>query len=78
MTEAENPLGHADDQSYQRRVRSSKGGDPAHHRDMTFPRAPRLDPLRAALAKFDAAPKLTSEPQLPKTPPKAQGGKRAQ
>ena len=23
-----------------------------------FPRAPRLDPLRAALAKFDAEPKL--------------------
>ena len=31
--------------------------------DDRFPRAPRLDPLRAALAKFDAAPKLTPEPQ---------------
>jgi hypothetical protein len=39
-----------------------------------FPHAPRLDPLRAALAKFDAAPKLTPEPPLPKTPPGAQGG----
>ena len=27
--------------------------------DDRFPRAPRLDPLRAALAKLDAAPKLT-------------------
>jgi hypothetical protein len=26
--------------------------------DDRFPRAPRLDPLRAALAKFDAAAKL--------------------
>ena len=26
--------------------------------DDRFPRAPRLDPLRAALAKFDAEPKL--------------------
>jgi hypothetical protein len=42
-----------------------------------FPHAPRLDPLRAALAKFDAAPKLTPEPPLPKTLPGAKGGKRA-
>ncbi len=39
--------------------------------DDQFPRAPRLDPLWAALAKFDAAPKLTPEPQpLPKAPPR--------
>jgi hypothetical protein len=38
-----------------------------------FPHAPRLDPLRAALAKFDAAPKLTPEPPLPKTLPGARG-----
>ena len=36
-----------------------------------FPHAPRLDPLRAALAKLDAAPK--PEPPLPKTPPGAGG-----
>ena len=41
------------------------------------PHAPRLDPLRSALAKFDPAPrKLTPEPPLPKTPP-ARGGKPA-
>ena len=34
-----------------------------------FPHAPRLDPLRSALAKLDAAPKLTPDPPLPKTPP---------
>src|ERR1700722_17940316 len=28
-TEAEKPIGHADDQSYRRRVRSGNGGDPA-------------------------------------------------
>jgi hypothetical protein len=32
-----------------------------------FPHAPRLDPLRSALAKFEA----------PKAPPPGQGGKRA-
>ena len=37
--------------------------------DDRFPLAPRLNPLRAALAKFDAEPKLTPEPPLPKTPP---------
>jgi hypothetical protein len=36
--------------------------------DDRFPLAPRLNPLRAALAKFDAEPKLTPEPP-PKTPP---------
>ena len=41
--------------------------------DDRFPRAPRLDPLRAALAKFDAEPKLTPEPPLPKTPPGSRG-----
>ena len=39
--------------------------------------APRLDPLRAALAKFEAEPKLTPEPPLRKTPPGARGDKRA-
>jgi len=29
-----------------------------------FPHAPRLDPLRSALAKLDAAPKLTPDPPL--------------
>jgi hypothetical protein len=44
--------------------------------DDKFPRAPRLDPLRSALAKLDPAraPKLTP---APKTPPPAQGDKRA-
>jgi hypothetical protein len=37
-----------------------------------FPHAPRLDPLRSALAKLDATPKLTPDPPLPNTP---QGGK---
>ena len=37
-----------------------------------FPRAPRPDPLGAAFAKLDAAPKLTPEPP-PKTPPQPQG-----
>jgi hypothetical protein len=45
--------------------------------DDRFPRAPRLDPLRAALAKFDAKPKLTPESPLPKTPPGVRAGKRA-
>jgi hypothetical protein len=39
-----------------------------------FPHAPRLDPLRAALAKFEAAPEPTP---LPKTPPPAKVDKRA-
>ena len=39
-----------------------------------FPHAPRLDSLKAALGKFDAAQKPNPEPPLPKTPP-AQGGK---
>ena len=37
-----------------------------------FPRAPRPDPLGAAFAKLDAAPKLTPE-RPPKTPPQPQG-----
>jgi hypothetical protein len=45
--------------------------------DDRFPRAPRLDALRAALAKVDAAAKLTPEPPLPKTPPGGRGSKRA-
>ena len=42
--------------------------------DDRFPRAPRLDPLRSALAKLAAAQKLTPEP--PKTAPAR--GKQAQ
>jgi hypothetical protein len=42
--------------------------------DDRFPRASRLDPLRAALAKLDAAAKLTPNPLLP--PPGGRGGKR--
>jgi hypothetical protein len=38
---------------------------------------PRLDPLRSALAKLDAAPKLTPDPPLPKTPPPTRGRKPA-
>jgi hypothetical protein len=41
--------------------------------DDRFPHAPGLDPLRAALGKFDAA----SEPTLPKAPPPAKADKRA-
>jgi hypothetical protein len=37
----------------------------------------RLDPLRSALAKLDAAPKLTPDPPLPKTSPPTRGGKPA-
>jgi hypothetical protein len=37
-----------------------------------YPHAPRLDPLRSALARIEAA--LT--PELAKAPPPAQGGKR--
>ena len=33
--------------------------------DDRFPRAPRLDPLRAALGKFEAAPEPTPHPQAP-------------
>jgi hypothetical protein len=42
--------------------------------DDRFPHAPRLDPLRAALGKFEAAPEPT---QLPKAPPPAKADKRA-
>jgi hypothetical protein len=49
--------------------------------DDKYPHAPRLDPLRAALARFDAA----AEPNLgqidrsdhPKAPPPAKADKRA-
>jgi hypothetical protein len=43
-----------------------------------FPHAPRLDPLRSALAKLDpaTAPTRGPEPQSPpKAPPPAKGGK---
>ena len=39
-----------------------------------FPRAPRLDPLRAALGKFEGAGEPTA---LPKAPPPAKPDKRA-
>jgi hypothetical protein len=39
-----------------------------------FPHAPRLDPLRAALGKFDAAAEPTPDP---KGPPPARADKRA-
>ena len=42
--------------------------------DDRFPHAPRLDPLRAALGKFDAALEPTP---LPKVPPPAKAAKRA-
>jgi hypothetical protein len=42
--------------------------------DDRFPHAPRLDPLRAALGKFEAAPEPTP---LPKAPPPAKVDKRA-
>ena len=53
--------------------------------DDRFPRAPRLDPLRAALARFEAAAQdfvtLTKSPSEPtphpKAPPAAKAGKRA-
>ena len=41
--------------------------------DDRFPHAPRLDPLRAALGKFEAAPEPTP---LPKAPPPAKVDKR--
>ena len=43
--------------------------------DDRFPHAPRLDPLRAALARLDAAT-ANREPH-PKAPPAAKGDKRA-
>jgi hypothetical protein len=42
--------------------------------DDRYPHAPRLDPLRAALGKFEAAPEPTP---LPKAPPPAKVDKRA-
>ena len=42
--------------------------------DDRFSHAPRLDPLRAALARFDAAPELAP---IPKAPPPAKVDKRA-
>jgi hypothetical protein len=42
--------------------------------DDKFPHAPRLDPLRAALARFEAAAQPTAPP---KAPPPAKAGKRA-
>jgi hypothetical protein len=41
--------------------------------DDRFPHAPRLDPLRAALGKFEAAPERAP---LPKAPPLAKVDKR--
>jgi hypothetical protein len=43
--------------------------------DDRFPHAPRLDPLRAALARLDAARGATTP--LPKAPPPAKADKRA-
>jgi hypothetical protein len=40
-----------------------------------FPRAPRLDPLRSALAKLDPAAARDRQPP-PKAPPPARGEKR--
>ena len=42
--------------------------------DGKFPHAPRLDPLRAALARLEAASKPTPDP---KAPPPAKADKRA-
>ena len=46
-----------------------------------FPHAPRLDPLRAALGRLEAASEPTPAPkpaqQDPKAPPSAKAGKRA-
>jgi hypothetical protein len=42
--------------------------------DDRFPHAPRLDPLRAALGKFEAAHEPTPPP---KTPPPAKADKRS-
>jgi transposase-like protein len=44
--------------------------------DDKYPHAPRLDPLRAALARFDAALALEPTP-APKAPPPAKADKRA-
>jgi hypothetical protein len=44
--------------------------------DDKFPHAPRHDPLRAALARFDAASKPNPHPH-PKAPPPAKADKRA-
>jgi len=44
-----------------------------------FPRAPRLDPLRSALAKLDPTTTVQRSPEpqpQPQAPPPAQGGKR--
>jgi hypothetical protein len=41
-----------------------------HLIEQARPLAPRLEPLRSALAKLDATPKLTPDPPLP-----PQGGK---
>jgi hypothetical protein len=43
--------------------------------DDRFPHAPRLDPLRAALARLQAAAELTAQPKAP--PPPAKANKRA-
>ena len=43
--------------------------------DDKFPRAPRLDPLRSALAKLDPAAAPKRQPP-PKAPPPARGKKR--
>jgi hypothetical protein len=43
--------------------------------DDKFPHAPRLDPLRAALARLDAALALEPTP-APKAPPPAKADKR--
>jgi hypothetical protein len=42
--------------------------------DDRYPHAPRLDPLRAALGKFEAIPEPTP---LPKAPPPAKADNRA-
>jgi hypothetical protein len=43
-----------------------------------YPHAPRLDPLRAALARLDAAAKTGNFPNLnPEAPPAAKADKRA-
>ena len=50
-----------------------------------YPHAPRLDPLRAALARFEAAAEPTAQPNKspklgdlkPKAPPPAKADKRA-
>jgi hypothetical protein len=44
--------------------------------DDKYPHAPRLDPLRAALARFDAAANIRADAD-PKVPPPAKADKRA-